>query len=184
MKKQLILISSFLLLIFSLAGFTANAQEVIRAGLDFPIDKGVITGDFSIQFMDLDNVVLKPNTPFSLSALGISSSTVGDAPGNDIKSFKKRLNATGLKGYHRVQITRPNDPTVYYGILCFYGTTARKAKKEAVAQSYQINIPDAYFNDCKGGNVAKQYEYWVTASNYRCPTWLILFSDSKSLMWN
>jgi len=181
MKKQISIIC-LLLVIFSFGFFKSDAQN-----LSVPIDKGVIAGNFSIQFVELNNVILKPNEPFSLSTLGISASHTGLVTDKDVTTYKNRLKTLGKHKdgcFYKVQITRPGDPVVYYGIMCFFGITAKKAKTEAVARSYQINIPDDHFDNCKGGNVARDYEYWTYIMGIEVPTWLLLFSDSKDLMWN
>lgn len=61
---------------------------------------------------------------------------------------------------------------VYYGILEFHNIHI-ESKEDVTARAYYINIPDKYFEEAKGGNIAVIYEY------YECKAGSSKFAPSK-----
>jgi len=156
--------------------------------LNYPINNGIIQGEFSITFVE-NGKTIKPNQKFKLSDLGL---VAGNRPikkpdgygDRGLKAYKEELNSPKNhteSSFYKIKINRENDTTTYYGIIGFYNTTERH-KDDAVARYYEIKLSDKLFEQSMGGNLSYNYEFWKSGFTV-VPTWIILFSDSRELMW-
>lgn len=156
--------------------------------LNYAINNGIIQGDFSITFVE-NGKTTNPNQKFKLSDLGL---VAGNRPikkpdgysDRGLKAYKEELNSPKnhtANSFYKIKINRENDTTTYYGIIGFYNT-AESHKDDAVARYYEIKLSDKLFEQSMGGNLSYNYEFWKNGRTV-VPTWIILFSDSKELMW-
>jgi len=165
-----------------------NPAQLFSSKLSYPINSGIIQGSFTIIFID-KNITIKPNQKFNLSDLGI---VAGISPEDNpdsykdrgLKEYKAKLNSpkNNTNSFYRIKINRENDTTTYYGLISFYNTN-ESHKDDAVAKYYEIKLSDNLFDQSRGGNLSYNYEFWKKFMA-KVPTWLILFSDSRSLIWN
>jgi|GEM_PF-1377785 len=156
--------------------------------LNYPVNNGIIQGDFSITFVD-NGKTINPNQKFKLSDLGLvaGNRSIKKPDGyhdRGLKAYKEELNSPRnhtAHSFYKIKINRENDTTTYYGIIGFYNTTEGH-KDDAVARYYEIRLSDKLFEQSLGGNLSYNYEFWKSGLSV-VPTWIILFSDSKELMW-
>src|SRR5665213_3176840 len=124
--------------------------------LNYPINNGVVQGDFSITFVDNDKTI-KPNQKFKLTDLGLIA---GNRPikkpdgysDRGLKAYKEELNSPKnhtASSFYKIKINRENDTTTYYGIIGFYNTT-EDHKDDAVARYYEIKLSDRLFEQSMG----------------------------------
>jgi len=156
--------------------------------LNHPINNGIIQGGFSITFVDNDKTI-KPDEKFKLTDLGLvaGNRSIKKPDGyrdRGLKAYKEELNSPKnhtANSFYKIRINRKDDTTTYYGIIGFYNTTEGH-KGDAVARYYEIKLSDKLFEQSMGGNLSYNYEFWKSGLAV-VPTWIILFSDSKELMW-
>lgn len=185
----------FTLLMFLLSTVVKTA---FAQGFEVPIEKGIITGDFAITFID-KNITIKPNQYFNLAELGFKANNYPpNENGVDSKEYRRTLNgqkkgAFRMYNLYKIKINRTTDTTSYFGTLCFWNTR-KQSKDEAVCKYYQISIPESYFESARDGQVSKSYEWYplrgfgiavkeIDPGNHLL-TWLIFLSDSKSSVWD
>lgn len=152
------------------------------------LDKGIITGNFTIRFTD-PNVTIKPKEEFSLSGLGLQKSLLRfwfeegrmseyTPPELDPGQKSKFGNSFWKKYKHYVVTIHNNNNGKDYEAVILFAECPKKQSKEPVCQSYEIKIDDALFEEANGGKIASSYEYYnlgAASEHMIVPTWLIFF---------
>jgi hypothetical protein len=166
---------------FLLATFYSptQAQQMV------PVENGVIKGNFSLFFPDLQ-VTLQPQEMFNLTRLGMveNDQVLHKKDANQGILTKRRKDRDGshyivYKGdklhYYEIQVTNLDDHKTYYGLILFF-KTPRGRLSDAVSQAYLINFSDALFAGATEGNYSYSYEYSSRLATDL--TWFLLVSDS------
>lgn len=176
--KNWVLMTTLLVLGFCLPAKSLYAQIVI--------DKGVIVGDFTIQFNDM-KLQIKPGEEFSLAKLGLAANNFKAAfspkddpfldPPVELSSDKQDIYAKRFwkqNKYYQIVIHNNKTNKDYDGVVVFFNCY-KDQKNESVCQSYEINIDDVQFEQADNGHVTTSYEYLKYDNGNFNPTWLIFF---------
>jgi hypothetical protein len=175
MKSQLLFPFSLLLIGSILISSCGSSLKV-------PIERGKVTGDFTLQFVK-KNVVLKQDQFFNLDEFGLLANggqiSKKYISATDINSAIKLFKKGKIKNYD-IRITNPDYKKPYYAKIAFFNTNKNNAM-DAVARYYEINIEDSYFESATRGRMALVYEYSDNkiglVKSTKIPTWMIIMSD-------
>jgi hypothetical protein len=143
-----------------------------------PIDKNKLITDCVIEFKD-QNLTVKQNDVFLLSALGLKANSKVDANVTAIEnaaiSFKK-----GKVINYPITIKNSNYTKPYYGRIAFFNTS-KNNEMAAVSRYREISVSNSYFDAATRGRIAIMYEYIDLnnglGGNQKIPTWIIIMSD-------
>jgi hypothetical protein len=181
----------FSISVLCLVGCTSSRLPVV-------IEKGKIQDDVTINFTQ-QKISIKPDEFFTLSELGLRAGETAwqwskEQTIDQYKSFDNPRSGLGkIYPVYNITIKKPGYSNPYYGKILFLNAS-EASNTEAVARYYEIQIPNQYFENAKGGRIACVYEFSNRASTTSLkapgrrivkiagagfsPTWIIWLSDT------